>query len=174
MEEKIAYYNHNLLKEYMTRDTVGKISLDLQQKQPETHDPIALERAMQEDYIKNLVECVEKHTQIFSNNFYVVVITKNEKLMPNVFRNYFSARESCPTPDYDQSVFRYNKQAEELEYIWSIPSRDACHHLKDNALEVHSDEKELLHFVLQFADGTLYKLAKKLNGEEIDTPFLAQ
>jgi hypothetical protein len=156
----------------MKRDTVGKISSELLQKQPETTDPIALEREMQEDYLKNLVECVEKHSKIFIKDFYVVVITKNEKLMPNVFRNYFAARESCPTPDYDQTVFKYNREAERLEYIWTIPSRDSCHHLKDNALEVHPSEKDLLKFVLQFADGSLYKLSKQLNGEEMASSLL--
>ena len=40
---------------------------------------------------------------------------------------------------------------------------------KQNALQVVDEEKELLRFVLQFDDGTLLKLCKKLNGEETDT-----
>ena len=155
-----------------TRDTVGKISLDLMQKTPESTDPIELERAMQEKYIDELIACVETHKKIFPANFFIIVITKNERLMPNVFRNYFFARLTCPTPDYDQSVFSYNKEHDVIEYVWTIPSQDACIHLKKHALEVHPSEKELLFCVLKFADGTLYKLAKSLNGEAETTPLI--
>ena len=145
------------------RETVGKIASDLLLKTPETSDVIELERSMQEDYIKNLIDTCNNGIKKYSKDFFVVVITKNEKLMPNVFRNYYFDRSTCPTPDYDQSVYKYDYSRQELEYIWTIPSKDACHHLKDNALQVQ--EKRLLDFVLAFADGSLYKLAKKFNGE---------
>lgn len=155
-----------------TRETVGKISSELMQKAPDTHDPIALERAMQEDYMKELLHCIDLGYSQYHGSFFVVVITKNERLMPNVFRNYFTSRASCPTPDYDQTVFRYNREAERIEYIWTIPSKDACYHLKDNALIVAPEERELLRYVLEFADGTLFRVAKKWNSEQDDTPLL--
>lgn len=158
----------------MAKETVGKISSDLLQKTPESTDPIEIERAMQENYLDELKACVEKHLTIFSDNFFIVVITKNERLMPNVFRNYFFARQTCPTPDYDQTVFLYNRPLDQIEYIWTIPSQEASHHLKENALQVHPSERGLLDFVLQFADGSLYKLAKKLNGEEITSSLLIE
>lgn len=156
----------------MKKETVGKVSLDLMSKAPESRSPIEIEREMQKEYLDELIKCVDDHKGIYAGNFFVVVITKNEKLMPNVFRNYFFARSTCPTPDYDQSVFRYNRRDECLEYIWTVPSRDAAHHLKDNALYVAPEEKELLGFILQFADGSLYTLAKKLNGEQEKSPLI--
>ena len=154
------------------RETVGKISSDLLQKTPDSRDPIEIQRAMQENYINSLMECVQTHTKKFSKDFFIVVITKNEKLMPNVFRNYFAARLTCPTPDYDQTVWRYSRQHEHLEYIWTIPSKDACIHLKNNALLVSPEEQGILDFVLKFSDGTLYKFAKQLNGESYHAPQL--
>jgi hypothetical protein len=148
------------------RDTVGKISLDLSQQKQESLSPIELERAMQEDYLKNLIECVETNKKKIIGDFYVVVITKNERLMANVFRNYFAARTSCPTPDYDQSVFKYVAADENIQYLWTLPAKDVIEHLKFNALQVAPEERELLTFVLAFADGSLDRLAKKLNGEE--------
>lgn len=158
----------------MKRKTVGAISAELSQKEPETNSPIELEREMQQEYMNNLVQAVKDHKSKWICDFYIVVITKNEKLMPNVFRNYFTARLSCPTPDYDQSVFKYNHKDEELEYIWTIPSRDACHHLKENALKVAPEERELLRNVIDFADGTLFLLSKKLNGEDAFSPTIIQ
>jgi hypothetical protein len=147
------------------RETVGKISSDLIIKTPESQSPIELEKAMQENYLKELIQAVQSHKSSFPADFFIIVITKNEKLMPNVFRNYFMGRISCPTPDYDQTVFRYNSKLEQIEYIWTIPSRDACIHLREHALEVVESERPLLKFVLDFADGTLMKLANKLNGD---------
>ena len=151
----------------MKKETVGKIASELLQKKPESQDPIELEREMQKDYLDNLIQCIDEHKKDFAGDFYVVVITKNEKLMPNVFRSYFFPRNTCPTPDYDQTLYKYKAAFEQLEYIWTIPSKDTCLHLKDNALQVHESERELLKFVLDFADGSLYKLCRKLNNEPL-------
>jgi hypothetical protein len=154
------------------KETVGSISQKLLQRAPETRDPIELQREMQKDYMDNLVKCVEYHRPIIEGSFYILVITKNEKLLPNVFRNYFYARHSCPTPDYDQSVFVYNNDLERIEYLWTIPSKDTCIHFKNNVLQIAESERDLLKFVLEFSDGSLFKLAKKLNGEVENSPEL--
>jgi hypothetical protein len=154
------------------RETVGKIALELMQQEAPTQDPIALERAMHAEYESSIWECVASAKKSMHGNFYVIVITKRERLLPNVFRNYFFARSTCPTPDYDQTVYLYNSKQDYLDFIWVIPSRDASHYLKNNALHVVNEERQLLQFVLDFADGTLYKLAKKLNGETLDSPLL--
>ncbi len=157
----------------MTKPTIGQVSLDLSQKQPDTTSPIEQTQEQLSEYEQNIWECVERCKKDFTTDFYVVVITKNEKLMPNVFRNYFYGRLSCPTPDYDQTVYKYKKKDDSLTFAWVIPSRDACHYLKDNALQVAPEERGLLQFVMAFADGTLFKLAKELNGEkDLLTPEL--
>jgi hypothetical protein len=147
------------------RENLGKISQELLAKTPDTRDPIELERSMQKDYLKNVWECVERSKSIYSDQFYVTVLTKQEYLMPNVFRNYFFARKSCPTPNYDQSVFRYTTTDDKLEYIWTIPDRDTCYTLVNQALLVAPEEQELLNFVLQFKNGELAQLAMQLNNE---------
>ena len=70
-------------------ETVGKIASQLMQKEPESRDPIELQREMTSEYIANLIECINRYKKTFVHDFYVVVITKNEKLLPNVFRNQF-------------------------------------------------------------------------------------
>lgn len=156
----------------MKRDTVGKISSELIQKMPESQDPIELERAMHENYERHIFDCVDRGTKEFFGDFYVIVITKRERLMNNVIRDYFFPRQSCPTPDWDQVVYRYHRTAEILEFLWVIPSKDTCEHLTINALSVVESERDLLNFVLEFNDGSLLRLAKKLNGEQIDSPLL--
>lgn len=153
----------------MKRETVGKLATDLSKKEPDTRDPIELEREMHKDYEKNLYACIERATKDSSihGDFYVVVETKKERLLPNVLRNYFFYRKTCPTPTTDQTVYRYNAAHEVLEFLWVVPSEDTCRLLRNNVLEVAPEEKDLLHFVLDFYDGVLLRRAQSLNGEYI-------
>lgn len=156
----------------MTKPTLGSIVAGLSQKVPESTDPIELQRAMQEDYMKHLMEAVDRGYKRYTTDFFIHVEVKAEKILANTFRHYFIDRVTCPTPNYDQTVFKYNKLDGQIEYIWTIPDRETCHHLIEHALEVVPDERELLSFCIKFANGTLFKLCKKLNGEKLDTPEL--
>lgn len=156
------------------RETVGKISAELSQKAPDSVDPIEIERELHQEYEKNVYEAVERYKKEWAGDFYIIVITKKERLMQNVLRNYFFGRESCPTPDYDQTVYLYHRAKEEIEFLWVIPDRETCIMFRENVLKVPESERELLKFVLDFADGTLFKLSKKLNGEVDDSCLLAE
>lgn len=149
--------------------TVGKLATDLQKS--ETHEVSAIEqqREMTQDYMKNLYDAVDKGYKEFEGDFFIHVETKKEKLLENVLRNYFIPRKTCPTPNYDQAIFRYHREKGEIQFFWVIPDRGTCFYFKQNANEVVDEEKELLKFVLQFDDGTLLKLCKRLNGEETST-----
>ena len=158
----------------MKKKTVGAHAQELLQKTPDSRDPREIQEGMQEDYMKELHACIDTNYPLYEETFYIVVLTKAEKLMPNVFRNYFCARKTCPTPEYDQSVFRYNKALGRIEYLWTIPGKDVCHHLRDNASQVVTDEKMLLEFVMKFFSGTLLKVAQKYNCEESNENIIIQ
>lgn len=149
------------------RKNVGAYSQELATKSLDTRDPIELERAMQKDYLKNVVECIARSKANYPDDFFVVVLTKRERLMQNVLRLYFVARQSCPTPNYEQAVFRYSGKDDKIEHIWSIPDRDTSYTYLTQALMVAPEERQLLNFILDFKSGELAKLAMKLNGEEI-------
>jgi predicted glycosyltransferase involved in capsule biosynthesis len=85
--------------------------------------------------------------------------------MQTVIRNYFAYRLSCPTPNYDQSVFHYHHKDELLEHVWTIPDRQTCFTYLQHVPEIDSFEWSLLQNVLKFNDGTLFKLCQKLNNE---------
>jgi len=154
------------------RDTVGKLSLELAQKTPDTTDPIELQREIQKGYCDNITECVSASKKIYPGDFYVVVETKKERLMQNVIRNYIFGRSSCPTPSYDQTVYRYHRVDDRIEFLWVIPSKDTCELLSTHALEVVESERALLKFVLDFQDDTLLRYSKKLNGEVVYSNIL--
>jgi hypothetical protein len=152
--------------------TVGQEALDIFLTGEREHSAIEIQRSMTRDYYQNLIDCVINDRRKYPGRFFVVVITKNEPLLPNVFRNYFFSRATCPTPDYDQSVFKYEWRMEEVHYLWTVPSKDACIHLLKNEKFVVPEEQELLNFVKDYQSGVLYRLAKKLNKEKEKTAKL--
>jgi len=155
------------------RENVGKTSRDLILKDKKiTHSAKEQTDEQLTDYEKNIYECIERSKKDFNGDFFIVVATKKEKLMPNVIRNYFYGRKSCPTPNYDQVLYKYHRKSDKLDFLWVIPDRQVA---KDMIAQQQLVEPHLwgvLRFVLKFADGTLFKLAKELNGEKEKTPEL--
>lgn len=162
-----------MMKNKENRPTVGKVAYDVLSKTQAPVSPIDVEREAHKDYERNIFDCVSRGKRDYYNDFFVVVITKKERLMENVIRHYFFCRQSCPTPDYDQAVYRYSRKDDKIDFLWVIPSKDTCLYLKQHAAEVVPEEWSLLDFVLKFADGTLFKLSKHLNNEMEDSPLLA-
>ncbi len=153
------------------RQTVGKISSDLLQKRHNAVDPIAVQREALKEYIPKLNACVDDGKKKYAGDFFVVCLTKAERTMENVFTNVFFHRHTCPTSEYDQSVYMYVAQSDDIKYLWTVPCKDACIYLRRHKDVVVPEERASLLFVLAFYDGTLDALAKKMNGEkeELDT-----
>ena len=121
---------------------------------------------MQKGYLDELLSTTQSGKKLYDGDFFVVVLTKKERLLPNVLRNYFLHRKTCPTPTYDQAVYHFVATEDELRFLWVVPSKDTCELLRDNALQVHDEERALRDYVLQFYDGSLDRLCLKLNPEE--------
>ena len=149
-----------------SRVTVGKLATDAMQKELVTTDAREQGKEMTKTYMDSLVEACKSGKVALDGDFYLVVLTKKEKLLQNVIRNYFLYRRTCPTPDYDQAVYKYNKADDAIDFLWVIPARDITIEIKANALDLAPELHELRSFVLDFADGTLDKKAKMLNGED--------
>jgi hypothetical protein len=151
--------------------TVGKFSTDLINKD-DGYQVNAIDQAAEntKDYMKNLYEAVDRGIIAHpAKDFYIHVETKKEKLLENVLRNYFIPKLACPTPNYDQAVFKYIHEKGDLVFMWVIPDRGTCFYFKENYAQIPPEEKDLLQFIRMFDDGTLLKLAKRVNGEETET-----
>jgi len=155
--------------------TVGKVAIALQEKAgnaTSTHSVVDQTQSQTSEYLDNLIQCVNENKPKIVGNFYVVVITKKEKLLENVLRNYFFSRMTCPTPDYDQALFYYDAKADQISFIWVIPDKETCVMMIKNMGQIAPEEHELLQFVIDFSSGKLFQLAKKLNGESKDSVIL--
>jgi hypothetical protein len=166
-------------------NTVGAVASELQQKKQDPISAIELQRATEKEYLDNLVWCV-KHARkevecssiagheacikrsAMDKDFFVAALLKKEKLLENVLRNYFVPTVSCPTPHFDQTVYRYNHAKGDIEFLWVIPDKESCEVLRDNKNIVVPAERALLQFVLDYYNGTLFQIAKKLNGETVN------
>lgn len=156
------------------RPTVGKIVSDLMLKEPDKMRVVDLTSEVlhsndENSYFNKLIKKVQAGKNIFPNSdFFIEVHERLDKVLAlrALPRHQMEVKSCCPTPNYDQAVFKYHWKDENLEYIWSIPCRDACFYLKNNALYVVPEERQLLNFVLDFDEGRLYQRMKLLNGEK--------
>jgi hypothetical protein len=166
------------------KKTLGSISQDLLKTDNTVINPQEIQRAQEQEYLDNLVWCVkharkevdcstiENHEACkdrvpLEGSFFVACLLKKEKLLENVLRNYFVATKSCPTPCYDQTVFRYNHEKGDIEYIWTVPDRETCLTFKENKNIIVPSEQALLKNILDFYSGALYRQAKEFNGEQM-------
>jgi len=56
----------------MKKKTVGAIASELQQKAPETRDPVEIQREIHKDYIDNLSIAVDRGLKSMKHDFFVV------------------------------------------------------------------------------------------------------
>jgi hypothetical protein len=151
---------------------IGKISSDLLSKSSDPVTVVDQARAMTEDYMDNLVECAKSGVKAYSSlnkpYFFVVVLTKIERLMRNVYKNYFLHRLTCPHPNYDQTVYKYDLVNHNLELLWVVPDRNTCFTYMNSPKVVDPEELPLLEYVLKYESKELYRLAKQLNNEKDD------
>ena len=150
------------------RPNLGQISAELSTKEVGQHTVAEQGKEQLKDYIPNLIEATTKGKKAMPyQDFFVVVLTKRERLMQNVFRHYFFTRLTCPTPDYDQAVYHYSHVKDEVEFIWVVPDPFTCSYFMEHAFDLAPEDKCLLEFIMKFNDGTLEKEAKKFNGETV-------
>ena len=167
------------------KQTVGSIASDLLSKHDYSKlNPQEIQRAQEKEYLDNLiwavkhaqkkVDCstIKDHDQCkdrasLDGDFFITAILKKEKLLENVLRNYFIPTKVCPTPTYDQTVYKYDSRKEDIEFIWVVPDRETCLTFKENITQIVPEERGLLKFILEFYDGTLYRKAKEFNGEQM-------
>ena len=154
------------------KENVGKIAQDLLIKSDDKHSVMDQTSESLTDYERNVVECAERGLKEYKSDFFIVVITKKEPLFDNIYRNYFFHRKSCPTPEYDQTVYQYVYRQDALKYLWTLPDKESCAMYRMYIKVVKPEEKQLLGFVLDFYDGTLDTFVAKLNKEATTDGFL--
>lgn len=120
------------------------------------------------EWDKNVFELIEKtRKQIPYRHFYIAVITKREHLAQNTIRIYYESKYDCPTPSYEQTVYKIRENSCDWSLLWTIPTKDVCAYMKAERMNIAPDQWELLGYVLDFDQGKLDQKAQLENGEVV-------
>jgi hypothetical protein len=133
-------------------------------------------RAMEPDIINSILETAEKSKNQYpyiNKDFYIVLLQTVDRVLKQP-RNIVLARQSCPTPVFKQSVWKYRSFSDSLEFLWSIPDSLLYYHIINNAAQYLADEecRDLAKFTLLMESGELLTWVKKENGEKDDAVIL--
>jgi hypothetical protein len=113
--------------------------------------------------------CATKPAMV--GDFYIEVLAKHEviydKALPNGGVTIFlqCAKQKCPTPFFDQTVYRVTSDT--IEFLWVVPDIDTCIRFYEAQDACPPEAMELMTFILSYLNGNLHRVAQKLNGEEI-------
>lgn len=121
-----------------------------------------------EHYDRDLFKCFDTKKNDYQSIFYIVSTFRKDPVTGKV-NTLFWSRNSCPTPQFDQAVYQCNKDWSGPLFMWSLPSEDYAIALRDNAQMCPPEQYQLLRFVLDYYDGTLLHVAKKLSNETEET-----
>ena len=135
-------------------------------------DVIEYRRTMEGDVVRRLHETA--HTTklkepYIGKDFYIVLIISEDQVLrqPKII---ILARQSCPTPVYKQSVWKFMHATGELEPLWTIPDKILYYHILNNKQKYITDKEcsELAKYVILMESGELLQWIKKENGEKQD------
>jgi len=103
--------------------------------------------------------CIEQTRARWKKDFFVIIqsLPKKKAEVPGVQIN-IAALEALPTPIFDTDMFFYEYETGELELIWSLPSEQYALNMYQNIEKVHPDDWPLLQHVVNYYDGTLFKM----------------
>jgi len=141
------------------------------------------EEMLEDNFSAFIDEAIEKGLKGYEGDFFVALNLKSEKALAQYFCDLScgnlatctgckmippihpipECRETCPDPFYDQSVWHYRRDEDNLEYLWTVPDIGTTQLFKDDPLNCPPDQVQLRAFVLDYLDGTLQKKANKLN-----------
>lgn len=142
--------------------TVGEASEALAKRDHGTHTVHEQGKILLKNIETSLEECINKNSSLFREYFYVVKHTRRDGMMQNVSVNKYMARQTCPPPAFNQTVWKHHK-AGKTEELWVLPSEFDCIELYANQDLSFEWEWPLLKYVIKYWDGALTHLSEEEN-----------
>jgi len=145
------------------RPTVGAISEVASEQNPPSSDVREVQRGLPSNNMSEVWTAVENVIDKFPHDNLFVIHSRVIDKVAKVIRNRYGGHWICPKPNFDNAVYKYNRQHDDLTLLWVLPSIATANYLIANAVHLDKVDRELLQFILDFKDGTLDQLAIKLN-----------
>lgn len=141
----------------MKHSTVGAAAIDLMSKGDQHQSVLDTTHEMTKGYMDSLIECAKSGEKQYGRDkpFYICVQTRRERLLENVIRNQFYARQTRPIPTYDLALYHYTPKTEDLRFVWCIPDKETVADMSSNGFIPTKEEEQLYWFVNCFIAGTL-------------------
>jgi hypothetical protein len=155
------------------KKTAGQLYLENIQKpqdDADAHEIVDLAFKHEDKFLKKIIKAIKDYSAKYSGSFYVEVQGRENLIDPHKYSPIPVCRRTCPTPTNIQTVYYYNRILDDLELLWTIPSRKICDWYKENSLWIDKDDRKTLNYILDFSSGDLLKKAQKLNGEKPNQP----
>jgi hypothetical protein len=153
--------------------TIGQHQYAILSKSNDKINPIELQRDIhkgtnsERSFEEEVYDACERgiNDPKIEGDFYIVVLFKKERHLKTTVRQYFFYRQSCPTPQYDQTVYRYIRKSDEIRYLWTVPDKSTCETLPFDKHLIPEDHQLLVVMTENFNNGELDRYAMRLNGE---------
>lgn len=157
--------NENLL---LSRETLRETKL-------RKEEVLYQSNLMADDRMRKLYAVAQetaKQEYYYNIDFYIVLVPTHERTAQMDPADFFFVRRSCPTPAYNQNVFKYHTSDKTIEFLWSIPRKAKYYQLYNNRNKYLTDPvlKSRTSFVVMMENGELEKWVAKENGEDLSKP----
>lgn len=151
--------------------TIGQHAYELNLKEPDTTRAMDLTEAQSSTWDQTIKEAYELGRKGLPNkDFYIEIQVKWEQILGRErpqLHQYSFVKPNCPSPQYDQTLYKYHHKEDKIEYLWTLPDKDTYNYYIDNVTTLHPDRWALLKFVLKDLKGDLLRQSKILNGEPV-------
>jgi hypothetical protein len=155
----------------------GQIVLEHNAQGLELEDDVQEYRRAQEpetlDIIWKTIQDAKTKDIYVGKDFYIVMMFTPDQVLRQPKKVIF-ARQSCPTPVFKQSVWKYRHQSGDLEFLWSIPDMMRYYDIVRNPNQYLADTvgdkawHDIAKMVILMESGELLNWVKKENGEKKD------
>ena len=153
------------------KKSYGQISRETLENNTFDDNVIEYRRKMEPGVMKDIWGVIiqaKSHLLYANRDFYIVATISPVQLADNQPLWKIWARRSCPTPVYNQNVWKYHHKSASLEYLWTIPHRGTYYFLLKNYNKLSKEEKWAADFCSAMESGALLQWVIKENGEKAD------
>lgn len=167
MEVHNGWIRYTELQDPDKGPTIGELSL-AQDKNRKYNDHSSSEQVAEhlKGFVGQVEKCVKNGKKHFDDNFYIEVLVCMSRIVPDHTKNIFAARKTCPTPFYDQIVYKYHANVGDVEFLWCVPDVDTCKRFRYLIETVPDEDKDLQKMVLDYYNGELAKIEYSENNPE--------
>lgn len=170
------------------KKTLGQMTLEQQGALVDQYELEDIREKNRIQYLQNLEYCAHhaikqipcrpeceqacKDIEPYKKDFFIQVVNIDNPLLPTTFKKKFIAKSTCPMPWYGEDVYRFNYNTQQIEFLFSLPTKNFSDHLRKHYKAYPKEYDQLISFVAGYDDGTLEKRVKEYNGEDKNTVYV--